>query len=251
MKYTLLEMVQDILNDMDADSVNSIDDTIESQQVAQILKTCYQEMMSNRNWPHQKRLMNLEAVADITRPNVLRIPDPVKELVYFEYDKYKQGNPVQTFQEVKWKEPESFLRYVSVRQQNNNNVMPVTLSNGISILIFNDVAPTYWTSFDDEFIVADSYDAGVDGTLQRHKTRVTAYVMDKWEHRDDFVPKIPVDAYSALLAEAKSTAFIALKQMANQKEEQKAQRQQRWLSRKAWRANGGVKYQNYGRKGRR
>jgi len=39
--------------------------------------------------------------------------------------------------------------------------------------------------------------------------------------------------------------------MANQKAEQKAGRQQRWLSRKAWRAKGGILYENYGRKGRK
>ena len=35
--------------------------------------------------------------------------------------------------------------------------------------------------------------------------------------------------------------------MANQKAEQKAARQQRWLSRKAWRIEGGIEYENYGR----
>jgi len=52
MKLTLLEIVQDIMNDMDGDEVNAISDTIESQQVAQIVKTTYLEMMANRNWPH-------------------------------------------------------------------------------------------------------------------------------------------------------------------------------------------------------
>ena len=40
-KMTLLAMVQDILNDMDGDEVNSISDTVEAEQVAQIIKTTY------------------------------------------------------------------------------------------------------------------------------------------------------------------------------------------------------------------
>ena len=40
-KMTVLEMVQDILNDMDSDEVNSINDTIEAQQVANTVRTVY------------------------------------------------------------------------------------------------------------------------------------------------------------------------------------------------------------------
>jgi hypothetical protein len=73
----------------------------------------------------------------------------------------------------------------------------------------------------------------------------------KWVHMDDAIPDLPEEAFAALEEEAKSTAFVAIKQMANQKAEQKAARQNRWLSRKAWRAHGGIQYENYGRKGRR
>ncbi len=45
MKYTLLEIVQEILSDMDSDEVNSIDDTTESEQVATIVKSTYLSMM--------------------------------------------------------------------------------------------------------------------------------------------------------------------------------------------------------------
>ena len=40
MKRTLLEMTQDILSAIDADEVNSIDDTVEATQVATIIKNC-------------------------------------------------------------------------------------------------------------------------------------------------------------------------------------------------------------------
>ena len=75
--------------------------------------------------------------------------------------------------------------------------------------------------------------------------------MEDWIHEDSAVPSLPSEAFSGFLEEAKSTAFFVLKQMANQKAEQKAGRQQRWLSRKAWRTAGGVRYEDYGRKGRR
>lgn len=40
-KRTLLDIVQEILNDMDSDEVTSINDTIESLQVANIVRSCY------------------------------------------------------------------------------------------------------------------------------------------------------------------------------------------------------------------
>ena len=60
MRMTLLEIVQDVLNDIDSDNVNSIRDTVESEQVAAIVKSCYFEMIGNRNWPHLKKLFQLE-----------------------------------------------------------------------------------------------------------------------------------------------------------------------------------------------
>ena len=40
-KLTLLDMVQRTLSSMDSDTVNSFDDTIESEQVAYIIRDVY------------------------------------------------------------------------------------------------------------------------------------------------------------------------------------------------------------------
>lgn len=241
MRKTLLEMVQNILNEMDSDEVNSINDTVESQQVANIIKSCYNEMISNRNWPHLKKLVQLDSLSDIEKPNYLKLPKGMKEMIYLQYNG----------KDVKYKYPEDYLRYVSLRKAENDNVVEVTDFSGVKLLVWNNAAPAFWTSFDDEHVVMDSYDSTVDDTLQASKTLVLAYIEPAWEHTDEAIPNLPEEAFAALEEEAKSTAFITVKQMANQKAEQKAARQNRWLSRKAWRANGGVQYETYGRKGRR
>ena len=251
MKLSLLEMVQDILSEMDSDEVNSINDTVESVQVAQTIKTCYFEMIGNRNWPHLRKLIQVEGLATPSMPNYLRVPENVKELVFFKYDKRKLGDTKSTLQDVLYKEPDSFLRYVSSRNSDNTNVDEITDFSGSKILVLNDVAPTYWTTFDDQHIVTDSYDSTVDTTLQQSKTQALAYVNPTWSHIDAFIPNLPIEAFPALLAESKSTCFFNIKQMPNQKAEQKSARQQRWLSRKAWKTKGGVEYQDFGRKSRR
>lgn len=250
-KMTLLEMVQDILNDMDADEVNSINDTVESVQVSQIIKTCYFEMLSNRNWPHMRQLVQLEASGDVTKPNYLKLPTTLKELVSIKYESRKDALGKSELKDLIYKEPDVFLRYVSNRNSTLANIQTVYDFSGSPLLILNDTAPTYWTSFDDEYLLTDSYDLNLDTTLQSSKTQCLAYLYPSWTKTDSFIPDLPIEAFSALLEEAKSTAFISLKQMSNQKAEQKANRQQRWLSRKAWRAKGGVQYADFGRKGRR
>lgn len=251
MKKTLLEMTQNILNEMDSDEVNSINDTVESQQVANIIKTCFNEMISNRDWPHLRKLVQLDALADSKKPNYLKIPKGMKELVFFKYNVQRTDQTRTVLADVRYKQPDDFLRYISNRNSDLESVDEIKDFSGSRLMIINNAAPTYWTSFDDAHIVTDSYDNTVDDTLQASKTQCLAYMEPKWVHSDSAIPDLPEEAFAALEEEAKSTAFIVLKQMTNQKAEQKAARQNRWLSRKAWRAHGGIEYPNYGRQGRR
>ena len=250
MKMSLLDMVQDILSDMSSDEVNSIDDTAESLQVAQIIKSCYFEMIGNRNWPHLKKLIQLEHAGDLSRPNYLQLPVNLKELTNFKY--YKTSiNGTQQYSSVNYKTPEEFLDIVNNRLTSSSSVIQVKDYGGALLNIYNNADPTYWTSFDDLYLVTDSYNSLVDDTLQRSKTQCMAVIQPTWSMVDDYVPNLPVEAFAGFLEECKSTCFLRLKQMPDQKAEQKANRQQRWLSRKAWRAHGGVHYPDYGRKGRR
>lgn len=251
MKMSLLEMVQDILNDLDSDEVNNIDDTIESQQIAQIIKTCYFEMMANRNWPHLRKLIQLEPSEQVDKPNYLRIPSLMKQMELFRYDVRKQHEDNVELKEIMFVYPDEFLRRTSSRNSSNANITTVTDFSGSKLLIQNDKAPDYWTTFDDTYLVTDSYNIEVDDTLKNSKTQCLAYMHPQWVRTNEAIPNLPSEAFPALLEEAKSTAFVTLKQMVNQKAEQKAARQQRWLSRKAWNLEGGVRYEDYGRKGRR
>lgn len=251
MKRTLLEIVQIILNEMDSDSVNDIDDTIESQQIAQIVQGCYYEMLGNRNWPHTRKIIQLDASGTTAKPNYMKLPDNLKEMVFFKYETQKFGDTKIVLTDVKYKHPDEFLNYISGRNSDNTNVDVIEDFNGPKLLILNDTAPQYYTSFDDVYLVADAYDSDVDDTLKKEKSQAVAYIIPSWTSSNSFIPDLPIDAFPALIEESKSTAFFTLKQMANQKAEQKTTRQNRWLSRKSWRAHGGVRYDDYGRKSRK
>lgn len=246
-KMSLLELVQDILSDMDSDDVNSIDDTVESAQVAQIVKATYQAMMSNRNWPHQKRLLQLTPSGDDSLPTHMTMQEEIKEMVGVKYNCAKLTDGARRlYQPIHWVEPDDFLRISNGRNSQDANV-DIIVDNNIEFLIVNNQPPRYYTSFNDNVLIFDAYDAAVDDTLQASKMQATAYVMLDWTHADDAIPDLPAEAFTALLEEAKSRAFVKLKQQSDPTAATEARRQQAWLSRKAWRAAGGVKYPSYGR----
>jgi len=251
MKKTLLEIVQSILNEMDSDEVNSIDDTVESQQVALIVKGCYEEMIAHRDWPHLKKLIVLDSSLSLDRPTHLRTPDNLKELIFFKYNKQRGDDGMQKYDVVDYLHPDEFLEVVQTRNSKNEHTQTVFDVSGVPLLVLSNQPPTYWTSFDDDYIVCDSYQKDIEDTLQSSKTLVSAYMEPVWQHLDDSVPNLPSEAFPALVEESKSTAFLTLKQMTNQKAEQKAVRQNSWLARKAWKTAGGVRYDNYGRRSRK
>lgn len=252
MKKTLLQITQDILNDLGSDEVNSIDDTVESQQVASIIRQCYEEIIANRNWPHLQKITTLNSSLLPEFPTAFRIPENMKELIEFRYDCQRANdNGRVKYVTMKYLYPDEFLKLTGNRNTLNPNVMTVISPQGIKVAINTNYPPAYWTSFDDDWIVLDSFQADIETTLMSSKSIITAYFEPEWVHLDNAVPDLPSEAFALLTEEAKSTAFFALKEEINQKAEAKAQRQQKWLSRKARRLNNFVRYDNYGRRSRK
>lgn len=248
-KKTLLQIVQKILNDIDGDEVNSIDDTIESSQVASIVESTYDAMMSRRNWPHTRKLIKVQASGDNNLPTHMTMQDSIKEISFVYYNKAKlsQGDR-RVNEEVDYLEPDDFLRLISRRDNTQANYMTVIDPSSLTqMTIRTDAAPTYFTSFDDKVLIFDSFDSQVEDTLQNSKVQVYAYTMPDWVRDNDAIPDLPEAAFSALIEEATSSAAVKVRQQPDQKAEQESQRQNKWLARKDRKVNGGIKFPNYGR----
>lgn len=251
-KMTLLEMTQDIMSDMNDDEINTISDTLESLQVAQIVKSVYFEMMANKNWPHLRTLDELEASGDNTKPTHMKVPVLVKELEWVEYNCRTEADPTRNrYERMKWLSIDDFLRKTNGYDNTAANATEITDFSGIKFNVRTDKHPQYWTTFDDDYVVMDSYNSALDTTLQQTHTRCSMFVEPGWSMADEYVPDLPAEAFPALLAEAKSTAFARVKQMPDQKAEQQAVRQKNWLSRKAWRTAGGITLPSYARRTRK
>jgi len=250
MKMTLLEMVQNILSDMNSDEVNSISDTTEALQVASVIRDTYYELASNRVWPTNKQLITLTALANTTRRTHVRIPDNVAEVKDIRYNCKKSTDTGDKWKEITYLAPDDFLDLCLARDISKDNVEYSTDISGRTLYILNDAAPTYWTTFDDEYIIFDSYDSDVDSTIQQSKIIAQGDLTPEFRMEDNYVPDLPTKAFPFFLSEAKSVSFNTIKQAPNAKEEQRSRRQRIWLAREKWRTktrDEGTR-PNYGRK---
>ena len=246
-KLTLLDMTQDILSDMDSDEVNSINDTPDSLQVVGIIKSSFYDLIDSKDsWPHLRSLMALDS-ATSAKPTHMKLPVNVKALEGLKYNKKKAGETKAKIHDVEYKYPDEYLKLVNDYNTDADNVDTVVDYSGVSLAIKNDAAPTYWTSFDDEYIVFNSYDSAVESNLQNSKSQCVATRNPSWTVSDSFIPDLPEEAFSRLLAEAKAACFGRLKQLTDNKSEQQAQRQRHAMARKNWRAHGGIRMPNYAR----
>lgn len=248
MRLTLLEMVQDILNDIDGDVVNSIGDTEESLQVAQIIKTTYAELITLKDLPHLRKVTTLTNISDITKPNYLKLPARTSKLLNLYYDTKRDSTDDSHYKEVHYKYPDEFIMLCNGRDATADNIEVVTDFDGAKLNIINDQAPTYWTSFDDEHVIFDSWPSDLSTTLIEGNSQAIIYQMPKWNLDDLFVPDLPAELFPGLLAEAKSASSFKLRQVADQKAEQQSVRQQRLAAQRGWKAKGGIRYANYGRR---
>jgi len=246
-KLSVLDMAQDIASDMNSDEFNSITDSVESLQIAQIIKSTYNTMMSSKNWPHLKQLITLNSSGDSTKPTHMKMPDNIKELHTVQYDGVKLGETRVRIGEVKYLTPDEFLRRANNLNSDNTKVQSVTDFSGVKFLIRNNTAPKFYTSFDDEWIVFDNFNSTVDTTLQSSKTQCFATISPVFTLSDTFIPDLPDEAFYGLLAEAKSVCFTRIKEAPDAKAEQQSRKQMSWLSRKSWQAGEGIQFPNYGR----
>lgn len=245
-KMTLLDMTQNILSAIDSDNVNSISDTEESEQVAETIKDTYFAMIDEYHLPVKKEIFKLEATSSAT-PTKMKIPEIVEKVEWIKYNKVIEAGGDTDYADVIYLEPKAFLDKLEARSESASNT--VLISDGdIDMLILNDTPPTYYTSFDDVYLIFDSYTSALEANLQQSKSMGYGFSSSTWTHLDAAIPVLPINLFSLLLAEAKSTCFLNLKQMANQKEEQKARRQRIALRKSKWNTNGGIKTPNYGRK---
>lgn len=250
MKKTLLEIVKSILLVTESDEVDSIFDSPESLIVVEIVKSTYEDLMSDRDWKHQRYNISVSPYG-VDKPTHVKLPDDIKEVVFLNYDKRKAEDDKLQYDSVKYLEPDAFLRVLNSRDSTAENIKTVSDFSGMKLLIRNDQPPTYYTSFDEKWLVFDSYNMEVEDTIVASKFQGEGYFFKEWQSEDDFIPDMPAEMFALLESTAKREAYVVLKQSDNPVYATRERRQRRAMSVREWTVSPGKLYPDYGRKGRK
>jgi len=256
MKYTLLGIVQSYLNRTDGFFVNSIFDTDESQQVALIAEEVFYSLAEEyRNLLSFQKDVNLDSVSDSSRPNYLLIPKNVQRIqdskLWYNAARIEDTTAVLSYKEVQYLTPLEFMELTNQRTvtTDNTNVIEVQGYDGTKTAVITNQFPSYFTSFDGEFIVCDSYHKDYDSSLQASKTKMVATEMPVFLQQDDFVIPLPESMDELYRDNVEDEARSALREERDPIVAQRARRNRIKMQQEK-RVAGGIRAkQSKGRKG--
>lgn len=223
MKMSVLQMVQNILSSMESDEVNSISDTVEAFQVAEEIRTAYYDLIALLDIPSQEGLIRLNPSNDPNVPNILILPDNVKQVKWVKYLDESGTGTGSYYHDLVFMSPEDFLFRTTKSSGNTDNYENIDI-NGTIFQIVTNKAPRFWTTFDNRTMVFDSYMKDLETTLKAKNTMAWGEILPGFELEDDFIPQLDINLFPLLLAEAKKACFINFKQVSNSNEEVKARR---------------------------
>jgi hypothetical protein len=233
-RMTMLEMVRNIHLDLgESTYIYTINQNMLSTHITEIVKTSYFNIVDSREWPHLLKSFQLTATSAST-PTHMTLPTTKTNMHYVKYNKKPLGLGTNLFTLIKFLPPQRFMNLVDARDDTLSTVDIITDTSGISINIINNVAPTYYTSFDEQTIIFDSYNVAVDSYLTAAKTQCYGMIYPTYTEADDFYLDLPPEMFNLVLNDAKSVAYLTFKGQINQKAELAVASIQDKLNNESW-----------------
>ena len=239
MKSTLLQVVQSILSDMDSENVNSLSDTVEAQQIASVVEDTYFNIIAARDIPEHNKLIPLVFLSDNARPTHFTYPARTKELIRLDYNIGTASS--QDYREIVYVSPLEFIDRMS-----ETDLKVTTVDQSMELFVGNDTDPSYYTSFNDNHIIMNSYDVSVEAHLASNKTRAFCSIYPTFSQTDSFAIDLDQTLMPLLLAESKSTCMSLFKGGSDPKVEQSARRLKSYVQNDQYKSNQSAR-NNYGR----
>jgi hypothetical protein len=256
-KYTLLDMTQSILSSMSSDEVNSISDTAESLQVANIIKTKYYDIVSRGDLPEHNQVFQLSSSLTADQPTLMTVPDGVGKIEWIKYFNAEEGtlsdpgssihdtdtdltsssSTISTtagYQYVTMLPIRQFLDMINLFNPTDDTVGSFQFADAsntyaqdgpFTFYYKNNVQPRFCCVLSNFYVIFDAYNSDLDTTLQTSKTMCYGQVVPTFSMVDSFTPDLDSQQFPLLLNEAKSLAFYELKQQPHQLAMQETKRQ--------------------------
>lgn len=253
-KRTLLKLVQDLGASVSSDEIDSLDETTETTDIATFLRMAFDEVLARRDWEFLKnRIRTLDdRDAGDTQINRLRLPSDASGMSRLVV---RYRNPLdvreEIFSDLRYMDPWEFVKHTQSANENDANVVTVLNDDGVSSLIFNDRVPTHFTSFDEEHLWFDAYEASRGtGNITGDVVIITDIipVMD-WTDPTATLP-IPERMEMLVFNEALQICAVRLRQTADPTAQRVANRQYVKMRDLEPKVNRDEQEINYGRRGR-
>lgn len=248
MNRTLLYTVQRVLEKLDLDVVNSINDSQDAILVAREAEDTFYDLLSRDEWPDQIDLIEVESLGDTSNPTGLRLPTNTIKISSVRYDVTASGETETTIKELEQLSVEDFLDRVYNRSSSDTNVVTVDYKD-IPLYVYNDKAPEFYTTFDNEQIILDSWYQDVETTVQGSKSVVRAMTVPTFQSSDSYVIPLEATVYPLYLSEVTAAASFSLNGTQSPEEERRRNRGISRLRRTAFRTGTQSLRNDYGRKG--
>lgn len=278
MKQTLLDLTQNILSAMSSDEVNSISDSAESMQVAQIVKNKFYDIIAREDLPDQDQLFQLDPSNDVDAPTLMYLPAGCSKLTWIKYYNSNVNDTTDTtdhdintdiiptastdpsappgYTYVTVLPIQQFMDMMLGFNPMNTDVETFTFTEaGRSYTFYykNDKQPQYCTILSNRYVIFDGYDATQDSTLQASKTMCMGQTVPIFEMTDTFIPPLDDQQFPLLLNEAKALAYYEIKQQPHQMANVELKRQWATVQKNKSISNKPTYFEqlpNYGRAGR-
>ena len=248
MSRNLLYVVQRVAEKLDLDTIDSINDSQDAILIAREAEDTFYDLISRNEWPERYDLLEVQSVSDTTLPTALRLPDNFLRIDSLRYDVTDPS--VDTITDIKNLEqlsPEEFLEIVYARNDSLDEVFTADYK-GTPIYLLNNEAPKYYTTFDNETIVMDSWIQTVETTVQGSKSVARGSSTPTWQHDDTFIIPMDTVTFPLYLSELTAACSVYLNGVQSQEDERRRRLGISRMRRKAFRTDKQVTKNDFGRK---
>lgn len=226
MSKTLIEIVKSILSSMDGDEVVSINETVESLQIANIVRDSFEHLQASMDLPSENSFFSLTGLSDPALPVVMTKPAGVISLDWVKYDNQVTGDTLVNFIPVSYLPFVDFMarQHMITSGTNTQAIEYLVNTDTLRFTVYSDRFPTFYTTFNDDTILFDSYNSAEESYSTKARTLCFGLKEQTFTLTDSFVIPLDTRQTNLLLNEAKAQAFIDLKQVANPNAEKRARR---------------------------